>query len=333
MTFSPAQLTRRADFYYQLNQYAGAGLGVVAALQQLRRNPPARSYRSRIDQALEQLGEGKTFSETLAATPGWLPAFDVTLIEAGEKSGRMDQVFRLLAEHYSERATLAKRIIADLAYPAFLLHFAILIFPFPHLFVTGDWLLYLRQVLTPLIPIYAFVALLIYLLQSQHGETWRAGVERVLGVFPVLGTAQSCLALARLSATLEALLSAGVSIVDAWEQAAAASGSPAFRRTVRGWREFVRAGQTPAEMVSSSSQFPSLFSNQYMSGEISGTLEETLRRLHHYYQDEGSRKLHAVCRWVPMAIYLAIVGVIAFKIISFYTGYFQQVRDASGGLF
>ena len=330
MTFSPAQLTRRADFYYQLNQYAGAGLGLVAALQQLRRNPPAHSYRKPIELTLEELEHGRPFAEALSAVRGWLPAFDITIIEAGEKSGRIDQSFRLLAEHYSERARLAKQVIADLAYPVFLLHFAVLIFPFPHLFLTGDWFLYLRQISTVLLPLYGLVVLLVFALQSRHGEAWRALVEQVMSLVPVLGTAQSCLALARLSATLEALLSAGVSIVDAWDQAAAASGSPALRRTVEGWRELVRAGQTPAEMVSGSPRFPSLFSNQYTSGEVSGTLEETLRRLHQYYQEEGSRKLHAVCRWVPMAIYLAIVAVIAYKIISFYTGYFQQVRDAGG---
>jgi hypothetical protein len=55
-----------------------------------------------------------------------------------------------------------------------------------------------------------------------------------------------------------------------------------------------------------------------------------LGRLHAYYQEEGSRKLQAVSRWTPRAIYFCVVLVIAYRIISFYTGYFNQIRDAGG---
>ena len=171
---------------------------------------------------------------------------------------------------------------------------------------------------------------MIFAAQSRHGETWRACIESLLHPIPVLGQARRYLALARLAAALEALLSAGVTIIEAWELAATASGSPALRRTVLGWRPLVNAGQTPAEVVSASGRFPELFASQYATGEISGQLDDTLRRLHAYYQEEGSRKLHAFSRWTPRAIYFCIVLMIAYRIISFYTGYFNLVRDAGG---
>jgi type II secretory pathway component PulF len=92
----------------------------------------------------------------------------------------------------------------------------------------------------------------------------------------------------------------------------------------------VNAGQTPAEAVSAARSFPDLFVTQYATGEISGQLDDTLRRLHAYYQEEGSRKLHAFARWTPRAIYFCIVLMIAYRIIAFYTGYFNMVRDAGG---
>ena len=98
-----------------------------------------------------------------------------------------------------------------------------------------------------LVPLYALVALLIYAAQSHHGETWRGWVESILRPIPVLGTARHYLALSRLAGALEALLSAGVTIIEAWELAANASGSPALRRAVVGWRPLVHGGQTPAE--------------------------------------------------------------------------------------
>lgn len=330
MIITPGQLSRRADFYHQLGQLTGAGLGLLQALEQLRRNPPDRSYRQPLSQVLEEITAGTTLTEAVKSCGHWLPAFDVALLEAGEHSGRLDACFRLLADYYTDRARLARQMISDLAYPAFLLHFAIFIFPFAQFFSSGNWLAYLGQTLGVLIPLYVVVGLLVFAAQSRHGEAWRAWFESLLNPVPVLGVARRYLALGRLAAALEALLSAGVTIIEAWEMAATASGSPALRRTVLGWRPMVNGGQTPAEAVSESGRFPELFVSQYATGEISGQLDSTLQRLHAYYQEEGSRKLHAVARWTPRAIYFCVVLIIAIRIIGFYTNYFNMVRDAGG---
>ena len=323
-------MSRRADFYHQLGQLTGAGLGLVQALEQLKRHPPDRSYREPIGRLLEQIAGGSTLTDSLQRSGHWLPAFDIALLEAGEHSGRLDACFRLLADYYTDRARLARQMIADLAYPAFLLHFAIFIFPFAQFFTSGNWAVYLCQTVGVLIPLYAVAALMIFAAQSRHGETWRACFESLVHPIPVLGVARRYLALARLASALEALLSAGVTIIEAWEMAATASGSPALRRTVLGWRPLVNGGQTPAEAVSASGSFPELFASQYGTGEISGKLDDTLRRLHAYYQEEGSRKLQAFSRWTPRAIYFCVVLMIAYRIIAFYTGYFNMVRDAGG---
>ena len=330
LIITPGQLSRRADFYHQLAQLTGAGLGLTNALEQLKRSPPDRSYRAPIGQVIEQIAAGCTFTDSLQRCGRWLPAFDIALLQAGEHSGRLDACFGLLADYYTDRARLARQVIGDLAYPAFLLHFAVFILPFAQLFSSGNWAVYLCQTLGVRIPLYAVVALMIFAAQSRHGGTWRARFESLLHPVPVLGSARRCLALARLAAALEALLSAGVTVIEAWEMAATASGSPALRRTVLAWRPLVDGGQTPAEAVSASGKFPELFASQYATGEISGKLDDTLQRLHVYYQEEGSRKLQAVSRWTPRAIYFCVVLMIAYRIIHFYTGYFNQVRDAGG---
>ncbi len=330
LIFTPGQLSRRADFYHQLGQLTGAGLGVIQALEQLKRNPPDRSYREPLTGMLGQIADGGTFTEAAQHCRYFLPAFDLALLQAGEQSGRLEACFRLLADYYTDRARLARQMIGDLAYPAFLFHFAIFIFPFAQFFSSGNWVVYLLQTFGVLIPLYAVLVLIIYAAQSRHGQAWRACFETLLHPIPVLGQARRYLALARLAAALEALLSAGVTIIEAWELAATASGSPALRRVVLGWRPQVNAGQTPAEVVSASGSFPDLFASQYATGEVSGKLDDTLGRLHQYYQEEGSRKLHAVSRWTPRAIYFCVVLIIAYRVIAFYTGYFNMVRDAGG---
>jgi type IV pilus assembly protein PilC len=328
LLLTPGHFTQRAELYHQLAQLTSAGLGLVQSLEQVRRNPPARSFRAPVEHLLRQLAQGYTFTESLHRINPWLPAFDIALIQAGEHSGRLDQCFRLLANYYTDRARIARQVIADLAYPAFLFHFAVFILPFPKFFQTWNVTAYLTQTLGVLLPIYAVTFLLIYAAQSKHGEHWRAIVESLVHPVPMLGTARWYLALARLAASLEALISAGVSIIEAWELAATASGSPALRRTVRAWKPALLAGSTPAEVVNTSPRFPQLFANQYASGEISGKLDETLRRLHQYYQEEGTRKLHAVAQWTPRFVYLIVMFLIAYRVIQFWTGHFRDINNA-----
>ena len=331
LIFTPGQLARRADFYHQLSSLTGAGLDLLRTLDQLQRHPPERSYRPRIQALRGELDRGLTFTEALRRVGGWLPSFDIAVLQAGEQSGRLDACFRLLSEYYNDRARLARQVLGDLAYPAFLFHFAIFMFPFAEFFSTGKWGVYLAKTFGLLIPIYVLAAAAIYAVQNRHGERWRSLIERVLQPIPVLGTARSYLALSRLAAALEALLSAGVTIIEAWEIAATASGSPALRRTVFGWRPLVNAGQTPAEAVSASYRFPELFASQYSSGEISGKLDEVLRRLQKYYQEEGSRKLHALAQWTPRAVYLFVALMIGYRVVTFYMGYFSGLNSIMNG--
>jgi type II secretory pathway component PulF len=318
---TPRQFTQRAELYHQLAQLTSAGIGVVPALEQIKRNPPASSFREPLQHFLDELATGRTLSESLQHG-GWLPVFDTALIEAGERSGRLDGCFRLLADYYNDRARVTKTAISQLIYPVGLIHFAVFIFLIVLPFAASQfnasltWL-FVKAALV-LAPLYGVVALMIYALQSKHGENWRARLESFLRPIPMLGTARHYLALSRLAAALEALISAGVNVVEAWNLAATASGSPAFRRAVASWKPQLTAGRTPAELVRANPIFPETFANLYASGEVSGKLDETLRRLYTYYQEEGTLKLQTFATWVPRLIYFLIVLVIAYFIISFY---------------
>jgi type II secretory pathway component PulF len=162
---------------------------------------------------------------------------------------------------------------------------------------------------------------------ASAGGRWSSGS---CARCPSWASPGATLALGRLAAALEALLNAGVTVIEAWELAGAASGSPALRRAVLAWRPQVDGGRTPAESLRASPEFPELFANQYATGEISGQLDDTLRRLHGYYQEEGSRKLHALARWFPRAVYLVIVFLIAFFVVRSWSAYFRQIQNLSG---
>lgn len=332
MIITPGQLTRRADFYYQLGQLTAAGLGVTGSLQQLRRTSSSSLFRANLAAALVDIEAGASISESFRRRPDWLPEFDIALLQAGERSGRLDATFAMLSGFYQDRAAMAKKLISALVYPAFLLHFAVFILPFADLFKTGDFVTYLAKTFGILIPIYVIIAAGIFLSQGKRGLAWRSTLELLTARIPFVGSGRKQLALARLAAALEAMVNAGESIIEAWPLAAAASGSPALEREIRSWRpQFVR-GRTPAEVLRDSSAFPDMFSNLYTSGEVSGSIDVTLRRLHKYYADEGSRDLHSAARIFPGIIYGLVAAYIAWQVIQFWTGYFNQINQVVGGM-
>jgi type II secretory pathway component PulF len=324
---TPRQLTQRAELFHQLAQLTSAGIGIIPALEQIKRSPPARSYREPLQRLLDELARGATVTESLHHL-GWLPAFDLALIEAGERSGRIDACFRLLADYYNERARLIRQIIGDLMYPVSVYHLAIFVVTLLELLWAGPWPLVL---LGGFIPVYAATLFLIYAAQDEHHEAWRAKVESVLRFVPVLGTARHYLALSRLAAALEALISAGVNIFEAWDLAAAASGSPALRRAVAAWRSKVTAGQMPSEAVRACRLFPEMFANFYASGEVSGKLDESLRHLNRLYNEEGSRKIHLISKLVPRVIYFMVALFVGYIVIRFWTNYFNQISNITNG--
>ena len=330
---TPRQFTQRAEFYHQLAQLMSAGIGIVHALEQIKRNLPNRSFREPLQRLLAELAKGHTFTESLRQLGAWLPEFDIALIDASERSGRLDICFRLLADYYNDRARIAKQVISQLIYPVGLIHFAVFIFVIvlPYAasqFNTSLLFLFVKAALV-LSPLYLVTLFLIYATQSRHSEKWRAWIENLIHPIPILGTARRFLALSRLAAALEALISAGVNIVQAWDLAAAASGSPALRRAVAAWKPKIIAGQTPSEAVRACPKFPEMFANLYATGEVSGKLDDSLRQLQRLYNEEGTRKLYAFAQLTPRLIYFLVALIIAYKIIQSWMKFYGPHSDLS----
>jgi type IV pilus assembly protein PilC len=329
LIFMPGQFNDRADFYHQTSALVTAGFGLPNALEHLRKNPPARGFRRPLTEILAHLQDGCTFAEALRNTGAWMPEFDTALLEAGEKSGRLDSCLKLLANYYQERMRLARTVLGDMAYPAFLLHAALFLLGLPQFVLTGNWQRYLLLTFGILIPIYLAVLVGIYLFQGSRGIHLRLVLEKLVGMIPLIGRARKHLALARLAMALESLLSAGVYVINAWELSASASGSPTLQKEVFTWRPQIEAGVRPSELLHMSSRFPDVFTNLYSTGEASGRLDDHLSRIHTFYHEAGTHTLRQVATWAPRFVYLGIAGYIAYKVVSFWMGYFQQITEFS----
>ena len=335
MTFLPSQIDRRAELYFQFSQMTAAGIGIPQVVAQLKRKPPSSRDRNHLALVEKRLQDGATLSDALHASgSGWLLPFELALLKAAELSGRLPRSFMLLAEYYRERARLLRELISHVTYPVIVFHVAVLVFPTSVLtnwFLKNETTEFIAQKLGVLIPVYAAVAFMIYACQAGRAPVWRDMVDRILGWVPVLGTARRALALSRLSASLEGLISAGVTIIEAWEIAADACGSSVLRSSIHRMLPSMRQGQPPSQTLNEQQAFPEFFANYYHSGEISGKLDESLESLRNFYQSEGSRGLRRAVLGAAGIVFAAVMIGVAANILSFWMGHFQQIQSVTEG--
>ncbi|MGV3771797.1 MAG: type II secretion system F family protein [Verrucomicrobiales bacterium] len=329
---TPSQLNKRSDFYHQLASLVRAGVPIIQALEMIHKAPPGRGYKEPLAALIQYLQSGLTFTESVRRLGEWMPEFDVALTEAGELSGRLDSILTLLATHYKDRAQLIASVISDLLYPIFVVHLALLVFP-PNLLAPLVWegkvMPFVIQKLSVFVPLYIFVFLAILSTQGKRSERWRGLIEQFTSRLPLFGNAAKQMALARFTASLEALITAGVSIVESWVIAARASGSMRLKKSVNRMIPRIQSGDSPGEAVQLEAHFPELFRSLYRTGEISGQIDTTLQRLHQHYHHEANAKFKKISEWTPRLVLMLILLLGGYFVIRFWMNYYESRFDIS----
>lgn len=334
LMLTPGRMRRFGEFYCQLSGLLNAGVALIEALRVVQQSPPHGSLARPLQRLEADLRTGYTLGEAVQRQGSWLPAFDIALIQTGERTGRLDASLRQLGNHYIEQARLIRAAMASLAYPVFLVHMAILIFPpgmITRMFWQGAYREYIAAKLAILIPLYLVALLLFLLAQARRGERIRAAFERLLSPVPMLGKARRSLALARFAGALEASLMTGMSVTQAWEQAGDASGSPRLRRAVAMAIPRIAGGHTPGEVMAGLPVFPPAFASVFRTGELSGKLDQSLAQLRQLFEEDAARKISAFAEWLPRIIYLVIAAILGYAIVSFYIQYFSNLSELPAG--
>jgi type II secretory pathway component PulF len=61
----------------------------------------------------------------------------------------------------------------------------------------------------------------------------------------------------------------------------------------------LQAGETPSEAISAQRIYPELFTTSYRTGEVSGQLDDALRRLYRHYMESATAGLQRLAAWMP----------------------------------
>ena len=102
----------------------------------------------------------------------------------------------------------------------------------------------------------------------------------------------------------------------------------ALAREVLKWRPQIEVEQkTPGEILADENVFPTMFTSLYRTGEVSGQLDDTLKRLHEYSRVEGHRQMQLFTRGLTIAIILLIMIAIGAQVVMFWVGYFNNINN------
>lgn len=318
-------LREKQSFYHSLGQLLRSGVALPGALASLTQTAGGGQRRllSRLQQAI---GAGRTLGEALAAARPEISEMEIAVVSAVERAGRMEQGMAQLARYFEGLAVAREGILKKCAYPAFVLHFGIIVLSLPKLIPSGNFEAYFRQTLGILVLVYGIaliVALLIPLLRDvgAHNATLDALMRRL----PLVGKIRRAFAIARFCATYEMQLNAGINVIDALQAARRASRSGLIGAVVQRAIPEVRNGAQVGPLLAASGAFPEPMMRAFCVGEQTGELDQELTRLAAEYQAEGLTRLDTAAEWVPRLLYIAILIYIGYTIVMMYKAYLDGV--------
>jgi type II secretory pathway component PulF len=312
-----ARVTKRklASWYLSLARALEAGIALPDAIERSPGVPAAQ--RRKLSAPLRA---GQPWDAALDQAPAWLPQTDRWTLAAAGVAGRLPETLRRLATMRQAESAAAIKAAVAMAYPTFVLHFAILVVPLRLLFTESAGA-YLRTVGSLLLPLWAVLALTWIVLRARP-ELRRMILLSAPGLRGFLRARE----LAVFAGSLEALLNAGVGIGEGWYAASVATGSRAWRDLGMRMASRVSAGQRPGDWIESEPLIPEQFAAAYRNGEETGQLESVLKALELEARDRSDARLAAAAFWYPKLLFLAVALWVAWQVIGFYRGYIDQLE-------
>ena len=108
-------------FNVQLSNLINAGIGLLSSLKTIHLQTENKKLKEIIGDISRNVEAGESFSEALARTPRVFPKLFISMIQAGEASGKLDTILARYALYVEQQADLKEKIQGALLYPAILL--------------------------------------------------------------------------------------------------------------------------------------------------------------------------------------------------------------------
>ncbi len=314
-------------FSRQLSTLFQAKVPVIQSLKTLAAETDNAEFQRIIGEILDDVSGGSSLSQSMSKHPGVFSRFYISMIRAGEESGKLEDVFTYLADYLERSYALTSKARNALMYPAFVLAAFIGVI-IVMLIVVIPRLTSIFAELGQEVPLYTRLIIAISSFLQHYGVfvliflavfgvlAWRfLKTKRGIEVFdeikirvPLVGLLMKKIYLARLTDNLSTLILAGIPIIRALEITADVVVNEVYRKIIFDAMESVKAGNTISYSFDKYREIPPLVTQMIRIGEESGKLDFILKNTSGFYQRDVDNLLDNFVSLIEPAL-IIILGV------------------------
>jgi type IV pilus assembly protein PilC len=329
-------------FNQELATLLKAGMPLVQSLDLLRRRVESPRFRAVLEDVHDKVRSGTALSDAFASHGDLFPSVYVASLLAGERSGSLDTVLRRYVDYARVVATVKRKTLSALIYPAILVTLALVlvgiivlkVFPAFSDFYTSfgaELPLVTRtimrisefvrsQALFLLISVGAAVAAA--MLWLRHPAN-RARLDHLLLRVPLIGPIAAKFSTSQMARTLATLLGGGLPLVNSLEIAAKSIGNHYMAGQLDIVNTRVREGESFSTALEARGVFPEVAVKMAEVGESTGALQEMLNTLADFFDEEIATNMERFVTLVEPVLLVVMGLVIAGLLLALYMPLFQ----------
>ena len=287
--------------------------------------------------------QGSSLSEAMRKHPNCFDKLYISMVEAGETGGVLDEVLNRLSKLLEDMARLKNQVKSALAYPvavgilAIIVFFAMTIFLIPifaEIFLgLGVELPLLTQIMLNisavvrswriLIPIGSIIAVIFAVKQYYKTPVGRRQIDKFMLTAPLFGDLNEKNSVARFCRIFGTLTRSGVPILNTLEIVRDISGNQIIADAVESATTEIQQGGMLSVALEREKVFPLLAIQMISIGEETGELDAMMMKVADFYEDEVEQAVKALTSVIEPLMMVGIAGMVGVILLSMYLPMFK----------
>ncbi|MBY7782342.1 type II secretion system F family protein [Vibrio fluvialis] len=327
----------------QLATMLTTGVPIVQALKLVGDNHRKAEMKSILAQITKGVEAGTPISKAMRTASTHFDALYVDLIQTGEQSGNLAEVFERLATYREKSEQLRAKVIKALIYPSMVILVALgvsylmltMVIPeFESMFKGfGAELPWFTQQILKLshgVQAYsagAFIASLglVFGIKAARKKSFvvRLKTSQLSLRFPIIGGVLAKAAIAKFSRTLATSFSAGIPILASLKTTAKTAGNVHFETAIQDVHRHTAAGMPMYIAMRNTQAFPEMVLQMVMIGEESGKLDDMLNKVATIYEFEVDNTVDNLGKILEPLIIVFLGIVVGGLVVAMYLPIFN----------
>jgi type IV pilus assembly protein PilC len=322
-----------------------AGLNVVSALVILENQTDDKYFAVVVKELRSDVEGGLLLSQAMARHPKVFDRLFISMVEAGEAAGILDEVLDRVAYQIEKATQIKRRVKGAMLYPTMVLIFATLVLSGLLMFLVPVFVKIFGQLGGELPTLTQYVVMASDLLREKYyiifpglglsiwglrkykkTEPGRKNWDRIKLKIPMrIGSVVLKVTMARFSRTLSTLVSAGVDIIQALEITGQTAGNWVVEDALADVRAKVHEGVPIAQPLVDNPIFPPMVSQMVKIGEETGELEKMLGKIADFYEDEVDAAIQSLTSIVEPLMMILVGMMVGVIVIAMYLPMFKML--------